>query len=101
VTPPPGGAAEAGHAAPSPPGAWPLVERDAHLLRIAAASARRGCRGVVVAGPPGAGKTRLVTAALERAAGEGAPTARVDPGQRQRPVRRGRPPAPGPLDAPG
>jgi DNA-binding CsgD family transcriptional regulator/type II secretory pathway predicted ATPase ExeA len=53
------------------------VQRDAHLQRIAGAAARRGSRGVVVVGPPGAGKTRLVTAALERADADGTPTAWV------------------------
>jgi ATP/maltotriose-dependent transcriptional regulator MalT len=38
---------------------WPLVGRVAELRRLTDLVADRGCRGVVIAGPAGAGKTRL------------------------------------------
>ena len=48
---------------------WPLVGREAELARIDAAVARG--HGVLLAGQPGVGKTRLMEAALARAADRG------------------------------
>ena len=50
---------------------WPLTGRDEELRRVAAAI-RRGAAGIVVAGPPGVGKTRLAREALAVAAGRDA-----------------------------
>ncbi|KHL17090.1 AAA ATPase-like protein [Mumia flava] len=50
---------------------WPLTGRDEELRRVAAAI-RPGAAGVVVAGPAGVGKTRLVREALETSAPRGA-----------------------------
>jgi DNA-binding NarL/FixJ family response regulator len=44
---------------------WPLVGRDDELARVDASVARE--RGVLLAGPAGAGKTRLLKEALRRA----------------------------------
>jgi DNA-binding CsgD family transcriptional regulator/tetratricopeptide (TPR) repeat protein len=56
-------------------GSWPLVGRDDELNRIDAAVARG--RGVLVAGPAGAGKTRLLESALAAAAARGTATLTV------------------------
>lgn len=50
---------------------WPLTGRDEELRRVAAAI-RPGAAGIVVAGPAGVGKTRLVREALAVPAGRGA-----------------------------
>ncbi|WP_369070412.1 helix-turn-helix transcriptional regulator [Kineococcus terrestris] len=50
---------------------WPLVGRDGELRAVAAA-VRPGAAGVVVAGPAGVGKTRLVREALDLPARRGA-----------------------------
>jgi DNA-binding CsgD family transcriptional regulator len=52
--------------------AWPLVGRERELASIAAALHRPTAGGVVVAGPPGVGKTYLARAALDRARAQGA-----------------------------
>jgi DNA-binding CsgD family transcriptional regulator len=46
---------------------WPLVGRDQELASFAAAWAARHCRGVVVCGPAGIGKTRLAEEFMARA----------------------------------
>lgn len=51
---------------------WPLVGRREHLARIVAALASRNGGGLVVHGPAGVGKTRLLTEARDRAAAGGA-----------------------------
>src|SRR4051794_6334340 len=56
-------------------GDWPLVGREAELAQIEAATARG--RGVLLAGLTGAGKTRLMDAANERAAAQGTPTSTI------------------------
>lgn len=55
---------------------WPLIGRDEELSVINRAARRRrsGSKGVVLAGAPGVGKTRLAREALTRAAGLGRPT---------------------------
>ncbi|MCX5558807.1 LuxR C-terminal-related transcriptional regulator [Streptomyces sp. NBC_00038] len=52
-------------------GRWPLVGRGAELEYFAAALADRGCRGFVVGGEAGVGKSRLAEECLERAAAAG------------------------------
>lgn len=49
------------------PPSWPWVGRQDELSRIAAAIGRSGAAGLVVNGPAGVGKTRLVAEALARA----------------------------------
>jgi DNA-binding CsgD family transcriptional regulator len=53
---------------------WPLVGRDQELDLIGEALRRPVGGGIVLAGPPGIGKTRLAHAAVEMAAGTGAET---------------------------
>jgi DNA-binding CsgD family transcriptional regulator len=48
------------------PGAWTLVGRDDELARVAKAVRRPDRTGVVIIGPAGVGKTRLLTECLER-----------------------------------
>jgi DNA-binding CsgD family transcriptional regulator len=55
---------------------WPLIGRARELERIAALVAR-GTGGLVIAGGPGAGKSRLGAEALRLAEASGAATARV------------------------
>lgn len=50
---------------------WPLTGRDEELRRVAA-SLRPGAAGIVVAGPAGVGKTRLVREAVRAPRGRGA-----------------------------
>ncbi len=57
------------------PHSWPLVGRREELEFLERATNRPGTAGVVVAGTPGVGKTRLVREALSRAEGEGRTTA--------------------------
>ncbi|WP_405924936.1 LuxR C-terminal-related transcriptional regulator [Streptomyces sp. NBC_00035] len=52
-------------------GRWPLVGREAELEYFAAALADRGCRGFVVGGAAGVGKSRLAEECLDRAAAAG------------------------------
>lgn len=52
-------------------GRWPLVGREAELAYFAAALADRECRGFVVGGAAGVGKSRLAEECLERAAAAG------------------------------
>ncbi len=52
-------------------GRWPLVGRAPELEYFAAALADRGCRGFVVGGVAGVGKSRLAEECLERAAAAG------------------------------
>ncbi|HEY3556554.1 MAG TPA: LuxR C-terminal-related transcriptional regulator [Kribbella sp.] len=57
---------------------WPLTGRDEELAAIdRATSCKTGARGVVLAGAPGVGKTRLAREALARADGNGRPTSWV------------------------
>ncbi|HSL57446.1 MAG TPA: AAA family ATPase, partial [Acidimicrobiales bacterium] len=58
-------------------GGWPLVGRDHELDRIGRALGDPAITGVVIAGPRGAGKTRLAREALALAATAGFATARV------------------------
>ncbi|MEV2212429.1 LuxR C-terminal-related transcriptional regulator [Streptomyces sp. NPDC050997] len=51
-------------------GRWPLVGRGAELTSFAAAMSDRECRGFVVGGAAGVGKSRLAEECLERAAAE-------------------------------
>ncbi|MBS4754230.1 ATP-binding protein [Nocardioides sp. zg-ZUI104] len=50
---------------------WPLTGRDEELRRVVSAI-RPGAAGIVVAGPAGVGKTRLVREALAVPSGRGA-----------------------------
>lgn len=52
-------------------GRWPLVGREEELDSFAAALADRECRGFVVGGPAGVGKSRLAEECLGRAAAAG------------------------------
>ncbi|MEU9272943.1 LuxR C-terminal-related transcriptional regulator [Streptomyces sp. NPDC048251] len=52
-------------------GRWPLVGRGPELEAFAAALADQGCRGFVVGGAAGVGKSRLAEECLERAAAAG------------------------------
>jgi DNA-binding CsgD family transcriptional regulator len=56
---------------------WPLVGRREELSVVREFLERPGCAGVVVAGAPGVGKTRLATEALRAAEAAGAATAWV------------------------
>jgi DNA-binding CsgD family transcriptional regulator/tetratricopeptide (TPR) repeat protein len=55
--------------------AWPLVGRNNQLQLVSEAIGRHGTTGVVIAGGPGLGKTRLATEALAQAKARGFPTA--------------------------
>jgi DNA-binding NarL/FixJ family response regulator len=57
------------------PHSWPLVGRGEELEFVDRATNRPGTAGVVVAGAPGVGKTRLVREALARAEAAGRSTA--------------------------
>ncbi len=57
--------------------AWPLIGRADELELVERAIARSGGAGVVVAGAPGVGKTRLARCVLERAAARGCGSAWV------------------------
>ncbi|WP_049570319.1 helix-turn-helix transcriptional regulator [Nonomuraea sp. SBT364] len=54
---------------------WPFVGRATALRTITEAAAPAEIRGVVIVGPPGAGRTRLAGEALARLAGAGHPAA--------------------------
>jgi DNA-binding CsgD family transcriptional regulator len=56
---------------------WPLVGRDAELARLTGLLADPAGRGAVIAGPAGAGKTRLASECLAAAERAGAATAQV------------------------
>lgn len=56
---------------------WPLTGREAELATFTRAWAARACRGWVICGPIGVGKTRLAEECLARAAHEGWRPARV------------------------
>ena len=55
---------------------WPLTGREVELREVAAA-VRPGAAGIVVSGPAGVGKTRLVREAVGRAAGHATAHGRV------------------------
>lgn len=57
--------------APDTVAPWPLIGRDRELARFAAAWTARRCRGVVVCGPAGIGKSRLAEEYLALAAPDG------------------------------
>jgi DNA-binding CsgD family transcriptional regulator len=57
------------------PHSWPIVGRREELEFVERATNRPGTAGVVVAGAPGVGKTRLVREALSHAEGQGRPPA--------------------------
>ncbi|MGH8929485.1 MAG: LuxR C-terminal-related transcriptional regulator [Egibacteraceae bacterium] len=57
------------------PTPWPLVGRENQLRTLSAAIGRRDIAGIVVAGAPGLGKTRLASEALSRATARGFATA--------------------------
>ncbi|MFC5380474.1 helix-turn-helix transcriptional regulator [Aquipuribacter nitratireducens] len=67
---------------------WPLTGRDSELQQVAA-GVRPGAAGIVVAGPPGAGKTRLVREALAAGASRGARVLWVQGGEATRQVPLG------------
>ncbi|WP_406054166.1 LuxR C-terminal-related transcriptional regulator [Streptomyces sp. NBC_01077] len=50
---------------------WPLAGREGQLQEITAAWADRHCRGVVICGPAGVGKSRLAEECLARAVRDG------------------------------
>lgn len=54
--------------------AWPLVERQRHLRRIAEVLRRTPAQALVIAAPAGTGKTRLAVEALQQAERSGLPT---------------------------
>ncbi|MFE9500573.1 LuxR C-terminal-related transcriptional regulator [Streptomyces collinus] len=54
---------------------WPLVGRDEELAAFGRAWADRGCRGVVICGPAGVGKTRLGESCLVQAMHRGSTSA--------------------------
>jgi DNA-binding CsgD family transcriptional regulator len=56
---------------------WPFLFRDGELDRVLKLVRAPTARGVVLAGPAGAGKTALAAAVLERAAAAGMPTTRI------------------------
>lgn len=56
---------------------WPLVGRDQELVSLNHALSDESVRALVLAGAPGAGKTRLAMEALDLAAERGLRTARV------------------------
>ncbi|MER7676095.1 helix-turn-helix transcriptional regulator [Streptomyces sp. NPDC096934] len=58
-------------------GRWPLVGRGPELDAFAAALADPACRGFVVGGPAGVGKSRLAEECLDRAAAAGFRTGRA------------------------
>jgi tetratricopeptide (TPR) repeat protein len=64
-------------ASAKPPSDWSLVGRQEELALCESCLAGERWRGVVVAGAPGVGKTRLMLEALVAAAGFGRVTARV------------------------
>jgi len=58
-------------------GRWPLTGRQAEVERLDALLAAKGRAGVVLAGPPGVGKTRLANECLDVAVTRGYATARA------------------------
>ncbi|MFJ3229276.1 LuxR C-terminal-related transcriptional regulator [Streptomyces sp. NPDC086783] len=50
-----------------PPARWPIVGREQELKDISSAWARRACRGVVIAGPAGIGKSVLAETCFRQA----------------------------------
>ncbi|MFC4586150.1 LuxR C-terminal-related transcriptional regulator [Sphaerisporangium corydalis] len=60
---------------PRPGDSWPLVGRAAALRTITEAVTLADAHGVVIAGPPGVGRTRLAEEAVARLAAAGHPTA--------------------------
>ena len=56
---------------------WPFLFRDGELDTIMTLVRDPKARGVVLAGPPGAGKTALALEVLERAGAAGLPTTRI------------------------
>ena len=64
-------------AGPDVYGEWPFVGRDGELRMLAGLLARPDAGGVLLAGPPGVGSTRLASEALATAERLGLPTARV------------------------
>lgn len=68
---------------------WPLVGREKELDRIGSSLNETPSSGVVLAGDAGVGKTRLALECLERLAGRGYATARVQASQAARAVPLG------------
>jgi DNA-binding CsgD family transcriptional regulator len=56
---------------------WPLVGRTGELRLLTGVLSRKDVRGIVVAGPPGVGKTRLAVECLAQAERSGLATART------------------------
>ena len=56
---------------------WPIVGREDELLRVPDALLDSSARAVVIGGPAGVGKTRLIAEVASRATGAGAFVARV------------------------
>lgn len=56
---------------------WPLIGRDVELGRLRESLMAESCKGVLIAAPPGTGKTRLAVECLEIARRQGFDTARV------------------------
>jgi DNA-binding winged helix-turn-helix (wHTH) protein/tetratricopeptide (TPR) repeat protein len=57
---------------------WPLIGRDSELAQIVATVAMGERGGMLLTGPAGLGKTRLARAAIETAAADGIPVARIN-----------------------